>query len=62
MVVTRLPDAAALAALLVGLGLDVRAPREGLLSAEVPLFVESLRELPAEYPDQLEGEELVNPS
>ena len=33
------------------------------LSAEVPLFVESLREQPAEYPDQLEGEEpLVMPS
>ncbi|MEO5989835.1 MAG: cyclic dehypoxanthinyl futalosine synthase [Candidatus Eisenbacteria bacterium] len=36
------------------------------LSAEVPLFIESLRELPAEYPDQLEGEEpgapLVMPS
>ncbi|HUK64812.1 MAG TPA: hypothetical protein VLV15_15835, partial [Dongiaceae bacterium] len=27
------------------------------LSDEVPLFVESLRELPAEYPDALEGEE-----
>ena len=27
------------------------------LSADVPLFVESLRELPAEYPDRLEGEE-----
>jgi dehypoxanthine futalosine cyclase len=27
------------------------------LSAEVPLFIESLRELPAEYPAQLEGEE-----
>jgi dehypoxanthine futalosine cyclase len=35
------------------------------LSAEVPLFVENLRELPAEYPASLEGEEpgrLVNPS
>jgi len=33
------------------------------LSADVPLFVESLRELPAEYPDQLDGEEpLVMPS
>ena len=33
------------------------------LSADVPLFIESLRELPAEYPDQLEGEEpLVMPS
>ncbi len=36
------------------------------LSAEVPLFIESLRELPAEYPQQLEGEEpgapLVMPS
>ena len=29
----------------------------GSLSADVPLFVESLRELPAEYPAQLEGEE-----
>lgn len=29
------------------------------LSADVPLFVESLRELPAEYPAQLEGEEGV---
>jgi hypothetical protein len=27
------------------------------LSADVPLFVESLRELPAEYPDRIEGEE-----
>jgi cyclic dehypoxanthinyl futalosine synthase len=27
------------------------------LAAEVPLFVESLRELPAEYPVRLEGEE-----
>ena len=27
------------------------------LSADVPLFVESLRELPAEYPDVIEGEE-----
>ncbi len=27
------------------------------LAAEVPLFVESLRELPAEYPERLEGEE-----
>ena len=27
------------------------------LSADVPLFIESLRELPAEYPTQLEGEE-----
>ena len=27
------------------------------LSADVPLFVESLRELPAEYPDHIEGEE-----
>jgi cyclic dehypoxanthinyl futalosine synthase len=35
------------------------------LSADVPLFVENLRELPAEYPPALEGEEpgaLVNPS
>ena len=36
------------------------------LSADVPLFIESLRELPAEYPSQLEGEEpgetLVMPS
>src|SRR6185436_9680937 len=35
------------------------------LSDEVPLFIESLRELPAEYPAQLEGEEpgsLVMPS
>ncbi len=35
------------------------------LSADVPLFVESLRELPAEYPAKLEGEEpgeLVMPS
>jgi len=31
------------------------------LSAEVPLFVESLRELPAEYPDRLEGEESSTP-
>ncbi len=34
------------------------------LSADVPLFVESLRELPAEYPAKLEGEEpgeLVRP-
>jgi cyclic dehypoxanthinyl futalosine synthase len=29
----------------------------GQLSDDVPLFVESLRELPAEYPDTLEGEE-----
>jgi hypothetical protein len=28
----------------------------GELSADVPLFVEGLRELPAEYPEQLEGE------
>ena len=28
----------------------------GELAADVPLFVESLRELPAEYPDVLEGE------
>jgi len=27
------------------------------LAADVPLFVESLREMPAEYPSQLEGEE-----
>ncbi|HXS81175.1 MAG TPA: hypothetical protein VN896_00540, partial [Methylomirabilota bacterium] len=27
------------------------------LAPEVPLFIESLRELPAEYPAQLEGEE-----
>jgi 2-iminoacetate synthase ThiH len=27
------------------------------LSHDVPLFVEGLRELPAEYPEQLEGEE-----
>ena len=27
------------------------------LSDDVPLFVESLRELPAEYPARLEGEE-----
>ena len=26
------------------------------LGDDVPLFVESLRELPAEYPEQLEGE------
>jgi hypothetical protein len=36
------------------------------LSDDVPLFIESLRELPAEYPQQLEGEEpgssLVMPS
>ncbi len=33
------------------------------MSDEVPLFVENLRELPAEYPAVLEGEEpLVNPS
>lgn len=35
------------------------------LSADVPLFVENLRELPAEYPEVIEGEEpetLVNPS
>lgn len=35
------------------------------LAAEVPLFVENLRELPAEYPAVIEGEEpgaLVNPS
>ena len=35
------------------------------LSADVPLFVENLRELPAEYPAALEGEEpgaLINPS
>ena len=36
------------------------------LSSDVPLFIESLRELPAEYPTQLEGEEpggpLVMPS
>jgi dehypoxanthine futalosine cyclase len=35
------------------------------LPADVPLFVENLRELPAEYPAALEGEEpgtLVNPS
>ena len=35
------------------------------LSADVPLFVENLRELPAEYPAVIEGEEpgaLVNPS
>jgi cyclic dehypoxanthinyl futalosine synthase len=31
------------------------------LSADVPLFVESLRELPAEYPAQLEGEEGGSP-
>ena len=29
----------------------------GALAEEVPLFVESLRELPAEYPDVLDGEE-----
>jgi dehypoxanthine futalosine cyclase len=29
----------------------------GRLGDDVPLFVESLRELPAEYPDSLEGEE-----
>jgi cyclic dehypoxanthinyl futalosine synthase len=28
------------------------------LAADVPVFVESLRELPAEYPEQLEGEDL----
>ena len=35
------------------------------LGADVPLFVENMRELPAEYPSALEGEEpgaLVNPS
>jgi cyclic dehypoxanthinyl futalosine synthase len=31
------------------------------LSAEVPLFIESLRELPAEYPAELEGEEPGSP-
>jgi len=31
------------------------------LSADVPLFVESLRELPAEYPDRLEGEDASTP-
>ncbi|NOT33498.1 MAG: dehypoxanthine futalosine cyclase [Candidatus Eisenbacteria bacterium] len=31
------------------------------LSADVPLFVEALREMPAEYPVQLEGEEPVAP-
>ena len=31
------------------------------LSADVPLFVESLRELPAEYPQLLEGEEPGEP-
>ena len=31
------------------------------LSDDVPLFIESLRELPAEYPQQLEGEEPGNP-
>jgi len=30
---------------------------EAALAADVPLFVESLRELPPEYPDALEGEE-----
>lgn len=39
---------------------------ERALSDDVPLFIESLRELPAEYPAQLEGEEpgerLVMPS
>ena len=48
--------------------LKVSAGPEALanLSADVPLFVESLRELPAEYPAALEGEEpgdrLVMPS
>jgi hypothetical protein len=32
------------------------------LSADVPLFVESLRELPAEYPEVIEGEEPAAPS
>jgi cyclic dehypoxanthinyl futalosine synthase len=31
------------------------------LAADVPLFVESLRERPAEYPDRLEGEESDSP-
>ncbi len=31
------------------------------LSADVPLFIESLRELPAEYPPELAGEEPGNP-
>ena len=30
------------------------------LGADVPLFVEQMRELPAEYPDALDGEELVS--
>ena len=30
---------------------------EGALAEDVPLFVESLRELPPEYPDAIEGEE-----
>ena len=29
----------------------------GAMAEDVPLFVESLRELPAEYPDEIEGEE-----
>jgi len=33
----------------------------GALAEEVPLFVESLRELPAEYPDVLDGEEAAVP-
>jgi hypothetical protein len=31
------------------------------MSADVPLFVESLRELPAEYPERLEGEDASSP-
>ncbi len=34
----------------------------GELDDEVPVFVESLRELPAEYPTVLEGEEITPPS
>ena len=31
------------------------------LSADVPLFVEGLRELPAEYPERLDGEDVSSP-
>jgi cyclic dehypoxanthinyl futalosine synthase len=34
---------------------------DSALAADVPLFVEGLRELPAEYPEQLEGEEAGTP-
>jgi cyclic dehypoxanthinyl futalosine synthase len=34
----------------------------GALAEDVPLFVESLRELPPEYPESLEGEESARPS